>query len=155
MGYSFKRLKHLVRTIFRSWFISWFSSRHRILAKSFLKAPFYYLMAALVWVYCLQIYKSSLWLYLFVFIFAGEWGIQTIVQKAKKKKEGDGWPGWPFCKLESRISILLTFLRSHSSDLSPEKEAESGPWSMSLLAYSLWHFPVFSFIAAGEHQGLT
>lgn len=53
--------------------------------------------------------------------------------------------GGPFCKLESIVSILLTFLRLHSSDLNPEKETESGPWSMSLLAYSLWHFPVLSF----------
>lgn len=141
MGYNFKRLKHQVRTIFKSWFISWFSSRHWIFDKSFLKAPFYYLMVVLAWVYCLQIYKSSPWFCLFVFIFAGEWRIKTIVQKAKKMK-GDEWP---FCKLESIVSILLTFLRLQSSNLNPEKEAGSGPWSMSLLAHSLWHFPVLSF----------
>lgn len=47
-------------------------------------------MAVLVWVYCLQIYKSSPWLCLFVFILAGEGGIKTIVQMPKKQMEGDG-----------------------------------------------------------------
>lgn len=141
MGYSFKKLKHRVRTIFKSWFISWFSSRHRILAKSFLKAPFTTLWLSLSG---FIVYKFTNPHHGFVCLFLFLLGSEELKQlyTRLKKMEGDGWP---LCKLESRVSILLSFLRSHSSDLNPEKEAESGPWSTSLLASSLWHFPVLSF----------
>ncbi|KAM7336157.1 hypothetical protein ACRRTK_004650 [Alexandromys fortis] len=53
------------------------------------------------------------------------------------------------------FALFNTEQRSHSSDLNPEREAESGPWFTSLLHIPCGIFLFSPSIAAEEHQGLT